>query len=317
MTRTMAMQPGMTPEVAVLGAAALDWVAQVQELPQPDSIVYADHYAPMPGGTGGNVAVGIARLGHGVRFLGVLGDDENGKKLLDAFKEAGVDTTAIEIKPGERSASTFIAIDRKGERVIFSLGGVALYEKAGEISPVWFSGIRVLFIADAYPEPALAAIQALAQEAMVIFNPGGLMVSAGIEFLRPILSRAHALIVSHSEARMMTGESDIDRAILRLAESGPSVVMVTLGNQGALLRAHNRLIRIPSVQAEVVIDTTGAGDAFSAGVVSGILHGYTWEEATRFGGVVASLKIAHLGARSGLPGRQQAEALYRTLDITK
>ncbi len=74
-----------TNRVAVLGAAAMDMIVQVQEFPAPDGIVMVEQYLSVPGGSGGNVAEGIARLGYSVRFLGIVGDDENGRKLLHCF----------------------------------------------------------------------------------------------------------------------------------------------------------------------------------------------------------------------------------------
>ncbi|HVN53161.1 MAG TPA: carbohydrate kinase family protein [Anaerolineaceae bacterium] len=304
----MSLDLNRIPEVAVLGAAAMDWIAQVQELPHPDSIVFAEHYAGMVGGTGGNVAEGIARLGHRVRFLGVLGDDENGKRLMDAFIRAEVDTSAVQVRKGEHSAATFIARDHQGQRIIFGLGGAALYERAEDIDPLWLKGIRILFIADAYPEPALAAIRAMESGAKVIFNPGGLMVASGEDFLGPIVERCDALLLSREEACQLSGEADPESAAVALSRKGRPVVLITLGSEGALLREQAIAQRIPACQAESVVDTTGAGDAFASGVVSGILRGFTWADAARLGCAVASIKIDHTGARGGLPDWEQVQA---------
>ncbi len=302
-------------DVAVLGAAAMDWVAHVPCLPGPDGIAYADRYTPMPGGTGGNVAVGVRRLGHGSRFLGVLGNDENGHTLMDAFIDSGVDTCAIRIDPGDRSASCFIAVDDAGERLIFSLGGAALYDKPEQILPEWLAGVKVLFIADAFQDVALAAIRHLAPAAQVIFNPGGLMASAGDGYLAPFFTRSHVLIVSRRECQMMTGIDDPEAAAHELARRGPGVVLVTLGSRGALVLDHGRIIGVPAFPARSVIDTTGAGDAFSSGVIAGHLEGLDWVEAARLGCAVASLKVGTPGARAGLPDREQVRSLMDGIDI--
>ncbi len=301
-----------TPEVAVLGAAALDWVAQVQELPQVDGIVYAERYLPFPGGTGGNVAEAVARLGCRVSFLGKLGDDGNGKRLFKAFIEAGVDCSAISIQKGEPSASTFIAVDRRGERMIFSLGGAALYHKAEEIRPSWLTGVRILFIADAFTEPAIAAIQALDDGAKVVFNPGGLMVSLGLDALQPILSRSDVLILSRSEAQSLAGQLELDQALATLSHNGPPVIILTLGGKGAVIYDQGCLHQVPAFPVDRVADTTGAGDAFAAGVVRGILKGLDWVKSTEMGCAAAAIKIGHFGARSGLPNSWQVDALIQS-----
>ncbi len=287
----------------------MDWVARVKAMPARDGIVYTDQYTPMPGGTGGNVAVGVARLGHKVRFLGRLGGDEGGRILLDAFVEAGVDTHAIRIDQDQRSSACFIAIDEHGERMIFSLGGVALYEKPDEIQPGWVADVQVLFIADAYAEVASAAMDYLDPNARVVFNPGGLMTSAGEEYLQPFFRRADILIASRVEAEAMTRISEVEEAARELSRRGPSVVMVTLGSQGALILEQGKLAYVAAFPVQAVVDTTGAGDAFSAGVLTGYLEGLPWIEAARLGCAVASIKIGHLGARGGLPGREQVQPL--------
>ncbi len=299
--------PGLLsiPEVAVLGAAAVDWVAQVEELPPLDGISYANQYAPVPGGSGGNVAEGISRLGHTVRFLGVLGDDDGGRMLMQAFRLTGVDTSCVHVMEGKRSAACFIAVDRHGQRMIFALGGVAVYDQVTDLVAAQLEMVKILYIADAYLEVALAAISRLGPGARVVFNPGGLMAASGKEGLLPILKRTSILIVSRVEAEKLTGISDPEQGCKDLAACGPDTVMLTLGERGALVVHDNRLVLVPAIPVEQVVDTTGAGDAFSAGVIAGLLEGLSVEKATRLGCAVSANKIQRFGSRNGLPDRTQ------------
>jgi ribokinase len=278
-------------------------VARVKEMPPLDGISFADQYSAFAGGSGGNVAEGLARLGHAARFLGVLGDDEGGRMLLQAFVSAGVDTSCIRIEPGQRSAACFIAVDAHGQRLIFSLGGVAVYEQAKDITPRQLAGVKILYIADAYQAVAKAAISWLEPGARVVFSPGGLMVSSGQEYLGPILERTDILIVSRGEAEVLSGCSDPEQAGVILAGLGPQAVLLTLGADGVLLCEGSSRVRVPAVRVEQVVDTTGAGDAFSAGLVAGLLEGLELEHSARLGCAVAAHKIGHFGSRSGLPDR--------------
>jgi ribokinase len=311
----MTQKQNLTPQIAVLGAAAMDWVARVKNMPPRDGIVHADQYTPMPGGTGGNVAVGLARLGHGVRFLGVLGGDESGKILMDDFIQSGVDTSAITIDKDQRSAACFIAIDENGERLIFGLGGVALYDHPEQIKQNWFRDIQVLFIADAYDHVAAAAMKYLKPDARVVFNPGGLMASAGAEYLKPFFHRADILIVSRGESEIMTGINIPEEAARELSRRGPLIVMVTLGSQGALVLEKGEISFVEGYSIPIIVDTTGAGDAFSSGVIAGYLEGLSWVDAARLGCATAAIKIGYLGARGGLPGRQQVQDLLIKRDV--
>ncbi len=288
-----------------MGAAAVDWVARVEEMPSLDGISYADQYAPVPGGSGGNVAEGVTRLGHTARFLGLLGDDEGGRMLMQTFESAGVDTSCIRVKEGQRSAACFIAVDRHGQRMIFSLGGVAIYDQLTDISAAGLEQVKILYIADAYLEIARAAISKLAPGAQVVFNPGGLMVASGKEELQPILECTDILVVSRVEAEALTGCSGPEQACRDLALTGPKEILLTLGERGVLVADRKNLILVPAIPVEHVVDTTGAGDAFSAGVIAGLLEGMSLEQAARLGCAVAAHKIRHFGSRNGLPDRAQ------------
>ncbi len=307
----MTTQLDPSPDVAVLGAAAIDWIARVKELPRRDSIVFADEYKPVPGGSGGNVAEGVARLGHRVRFFGKLGDDEGGQILLKSFQDAGVGTEGVFIARNQRTASCFIAIDEHGERQIYCLGGSAIYESPSELDPDLLRGSKVLFIADAFQEVALKAIDIVSPETKIIFNPGGVMVSSGEGFLKPILAKTDVLLVSQVESETITHEQDPKDAMRILAGMGVKVVMQTQGASGALVLENEKITSLPAFPVEKVLDTTGAGDAFAAGVITGVVEERTWIEAARMGCAVAAIKIAHLGARGGLPNREQVRELMK------
>jgi sugar/nucleoside kinase (ribokinase family) len=93
---------------------------------------------------------------------------------------------------------------------------------------------------------------------------------------------------------------------------GLLVVVETLGPEGALVASGAGLVRVPSFDVPDAQDTTGAGDGFAAGLIAGFLEGLDWEEAARMGCAVAALKIRHVGARSGLPSREEVRSLLGT-----
>lgn len=109
--------------VVCLGACAVDMMFTVDRLPQPDEMVFAvGEVGFFPGGSTANIAAGTGRLGYPARFVGRTGDDENGRRLRQAFESDGVDTKWLSEIRGGRTAQTIIAVDRAGERVIYSLG---------------------------------------------------------------------------------------------------------------------------------------------------------------------------------------------------
>lgn len=295
--------------VAVLGAAAVDITIRVKEFPSPDGIVMAERQESSPGGSGGNVAEGIARLGYPVRFLGVIGDDENGRLLRGSFETSGVDTRFIRIAKGERTASCFIAVNRKGERLIFSLGGTAIFTRPEELDLATLKDASVLYIADAFPEVALSAVQALPAEARTVYCPGGLMVNLGKAFYEPVLAKVDVAAFNRVEAQAVTGMADPQEALIRLTEMGVRIAVITCGAEGAVFCENGKQIHISAVPVFNIADTTGAGDAFSAGLVAGMLEGFSMADCVRLACEVAAHKIQFQGAREGLPYRNEIARL--------
>ena len=283
----------------------MDWVAQVETLPQKDSLVLAHSCEKYPGGSAANVAVGIARLGCSVGFVGKLGDDEHGRLLLRAFEREKVDTRGVIIEVGRPSATCFIGVDSQGDRVIFSLPGVSLVESAAELDLVQLSG-RALYLGPSRVQVVRAAAAAAIECGMtVIFAPGGGWGPQGLAQLRPTLEQVDVLLLSRSEVEELTGMTELTEAVRLLGQAGPPVVIATLGAQGAIILEHGRLKEVMALDAPLVRDTTGAGDAFAAGLVTGCLEGMDWTAAARLGCATAAMKIGHRGARNGLPSRKE------------
>jgi len=303
-------------DVTVLGAAAVDLVAQVTRLPEVDEMVFAREYDRFAGGSGANIAVGLAKLGRETAFLGELGDDGSGKWLLENLNLAGVNTQYIQIVEGGQSASCFIALDPKGDRVIFALGGTALIGNVEGLDFSTISGSRVLCICDAYIAVAAAAAEAARQSGTaVFFIPGGLMVSYELERLHPILKNTKILVVSKGEADMLVGDNPPLKAAQLLQETGPEIAVITLGAKGAVLASRDNKEMVSSFNNMGVRDTTGAGDAFTAGLIHAFLKGRDWKKAVAIGNAVAAMKIKHLGASNGLPNRGELETFMKTRGV--
>ena len=308
------MKPGggarTTPvlDVVVLGGAAVDWVARVAALPPRDGLALARSCTRFPGGSAANVASGLARLGQRVGFVGKMGDDENGQYLLRAFEREGVDARRVVVEAGQPTATCFVAVDDGGERLIFALPGASIIERVTELDLTYVSAGRALYVGPTCAEVAIAVVAATRESGGTVFYaPGGGWGQGGLEDIRPILSVVDVLLVSHAEAAVLTGRASLPEAVRLLSQEGPPVIVVTLGKQGALVLTDGLAAQCPAFPVADVRDSTGAGDAFAAGLVAGFLEGLDWEASARLGSAVAAFKIQHIGARSGLPTRQEVE----------
>lgn len=299
--------------LAVLGGPALDIVARVDFFPPPDGNVVATSVEEMPGGNGGNLAVALARLGHEVRLLGAVGEDEAGRFLLARLEEAGVRTDACLLRLDERSYRCLVAVAPSGERRIIALPGAQLLRSPDELPRQALQGVDGLLLAASRTEVALAAIAEARRRRGVLvgYVPGDVRWPEGPEAVLRIAARADLLIVNRVEAAALTGFDDPRLAMEWLMGRVPGSVAVTLGAEGVLVGKRGRFREVPAFPVEGVRDTTGAGDAFAAGMFTGMLFRFPGGQAARLGAAVAALKLRRggTGAQAGLPSLEEALAL--------
>ncbi len=296
--------------IVVLGGPALDQIARVPYFPTVDGNVVAPEMSRRPGGVGANVAVGLAHLGNAVAILGATGDDEAGKFLRAALQSAGVDTSHLITRDDVATHSCFIAVNPRGERVIYGLPGTVTLESPEELDLAVVRSARALHIAPAYRDVAMMAITvARAQGLFVSYAPGDVRWPEGEMAVREIARNVDMLILNQVEASMLTGLAEPEQAMDRLLNWGYGPVLLTLGSLGVLVGDEDRVIQLPAYPVKTVCDTTGAGDAFTAGAITGRLMGLSLTRAARLGTAVAALKIRRTGAQSGLPTLDEAMAL--------
>ena len=305
--------------VVALGAAAIDMVFRVERLPGPDEMVFAeDGPYLLPGGSTANIGVGLARLGVPSRFVGKVGSDDNGRRLLNAFLQDGVDTSFVVIDRAGRTAETVIAVDREGARVIFSLGGTAILEEPEEFQAEALADAQALYVGEARPCVGAKAMRAAKDlGAVVVFGPGGAFSGLGIGALGEMIALADYLVLSRGEVRLLTGEDDLDAAVEHLAAAGANRIVVTRGDLGADL--FERHIRAASASMAIsrrhrdavrasVVDTTGAGDAFTAGFIRGLVTGQDADACLALGNACGALAVSKVGAREAMPTWDEVRA---------
>ena len=296
-----------------MGAAAVDTIVKVPHLPKADEIVYPLSIEQYPGGSTANIAVGLSRLGESVSFFGKAGDDANGKVICDSFREDGVDTAYLKIEPGNSSGGAFIAVDSDGERVIYSLGGNTLYERWDEIDPASFDGVEGLYIGETFDEVGVEAAKlAHKHGAKVFFGPGGIMCSYGLEYLGVVLEHTDYLLVNLPEAKTLSGCDTKEAAIERLLEAGAKNLILTEGKNGSGCYSRDGAITAPAFPVKAV-DTTGAGDTFTAGLLHALSENFTIEQALRFAAACAATAVQSVGARSSMPTAAQMEIVWPQL----
>lgn len=301
----------MTGQVIAIGDALVDLIVKVSNYPSRGGNVWGSAIEMCPGGTAANFAVGLARLGVAVAFLGKLGDDAYGHFLLRDLQQEGIETTYTVVDRSEYTGAVFIPVDAEGERTFFACAKGAAHARLRpqEIDPGVVGGAQWLHatgvcLAEGSAREAVLKAMGLAKDAGVpiSFDPNlrleGDLFPAGLrEALDVAFHLAEFALVSADELELLGGAQSIEAGAKEILKDGARIVVVKCGAAGAVALSRNRRVAIPAFPVSVV-DTTGAGDAFDAGFVAGWLRGLDQAEAIRYANAVAGLKIMGVGARA-------------------
>lgn len=275
----------------------MDTVARVPSFPEKDDIVFPQEVVRIPGGSAANVAVALSRFGMEAVFLGSVGADADGGAIARAFENEGVSCAHLLRLADGRTAGAFIAVDQNGERIMFSLGGDALYTDVSQLDGIDFAA-DALYIAEAFPELGAEAARRVREHGgRVFFAPGGVMCGCGLSKIAPLVRSCDTMLLSTPELRRLTGDGDVRSGADTLFSAGAKALVVTQGAHGAAMCIPNGFIFARSAPASVV-DTTGAGDAFAAAYLFSELRGDAPKMRLSFANRCAAFAIARFGART-------------------
>ena len=290
-------------DVIGFGALNVDKLFKVNRIAHEDEESFVKGFAETCGGSAANTMVGLARLGLKVGFIGKVANDREGKLLIEDFKKEGVDTSGIIVAKEGHSGIVMGFVDEKGERALYVAPGVNDQIEFEEIDMEYMEKAKFLhltsFVGQKPFETQKKAIKEISEEVCVSFDPGTLYARKGLGKLKPILQRTFVVMPSSEELEMITGK-DYREAAKILFNLGVSIVAVKLGGKGCYVTDGKEEYFIEPFKVEVV-DTTGAGDAFDAGFLYGLLKGKDLYECGKLGNFVASRCIMKMGARTGLP----------------
>jgi ribokinase len=318
-------------EVVGLGAMNMDYLYRVERILN-DGEAVVKGFTKTPGGSAANTVFGLARLGVKAGFLGIVGNDEDGKLLLKDFKQADIDTSQIKVKSGSKTGIVLCLTDSLGKRSLYVLPGVNSQLTLDSLNIDYVNKIKLLHVASFADEAqfklTLELVNHLAPSVKLSFSPGALYVRKGLKVLTPIIKRAHILFINRSEIEQLTGK-DVTTGAEDCLNQGSRIVVVTLGKGTniktskvahrrakviAYIRdAGNEFLIEPPGENEETVDTTGAGDAFATGFIYGLLQNKNMETCGQLGNIVARSSIMKLGAREGLPILNELVKRYRQL----
>lgn len=290
-------------DVLCVGVAAYDLVFSVDHHPGADEKSIAHSLLRCGGGPAANAAVTVTRLGCRAAFIGSIGNDLFGASLLQEFKSEGVLTDLA--APGEYPTSlSVILVKPGGQRTV-------IYHRGNKqhISPssVDYTTIRPkVYLFDGHePDLSLALVKYARSRGILTILDAGSM-HHGTKVLMP---QVDYLVCSERFAVDFTGETDEKAAVTKLYQYTPNVV-ITLGERGLVWKNKRNEGALPAFSMNV-IDTTGAGDAFHGAFAACIASEKEWEYTLRYSSAAAGLCCTKMGARPGIPYKEDVEKFLK------
>lgn len=306
----------MTNRVWVMGDAVVDLIPE-GEL----------HYLKCPGGAPANVAVGVARLGGESAFIGRVGADPFGRFMADTLAREGVDTACLRADPDHRTSTVLVALDDEGERSFtFMVRPSADQFLTPDELPRFDAGQWLLTCSIALAnEPvrgsclqAMAAIKAAGGR--VCFDPNLRPEVWGkpaemLPVVRQTIALSDVVKLSVEELQLLSGEDELAAGLATI--SGPALVLVTRGAAGVVARLEGELLEWVGPKV-TPLDTTGAGDAFVAGLLAALAQGERLPTLAELPAILAqahgcgALATTAKGAMTALPTRTELDAFLRS-----
>jgi ribokinase len=298
--------------ILLFGDINLDVTLHVDAYPNLGEDVIVQRYHAQPGGSIANTAITLAHLGYPVRLIGRTGQDATGDQAIAALVKAGVDITFVQRDPEAPTGQVFIIVTRDGERTMFSARGANARIPPESIRCDVLEGISRLHLStySFLTAPQDDAAQKLIQVSLENNILCSLDVAEGHTrlmrtVLDPLIPELDMLLISPSDAANLLNTSpemlgnDIAKAIQGL---GAHQVMLKLGARGCIAITRQFVQTLPGLPAAVV-DSTGAGDAFAAGLIYAMQQGFPLIDAARFANAMGALTTTVSGAGNALPGR--------------
>jgi ribokinase len=292
----------VTFDVVGFGALNLDKLHKVSMIAEEEEEGSVLDFKESAGGSAANTVVGLARLELKTGFVGKVAADREGNFLLDAFRKEGVDVNGITVSEKGRSGSVMGFIDQKGDRALYVDPGVNDQIEFKNINLDYVAGTEFLHLSSFVGGKPFKAQKNLIEQlssVKISFDPGAIYARKGLNALKPIIKKSYVMFPNGIEVKLLTGQ-DYREGAETFIKLGADLVAVKLGKRGCYVTdgKDSHLIEAYKVEA---VDTTGAGDAFCAGFLYGLIKQKDLYECGKLGNFVASRCISKMGARTGLP----------------
>lgn len=307
-------------KITVVGSLNMDTVIDVDHMPVVGETLLAGDSTLIPGGKGANQAFTIGKLGGDVTILGAVGADSYGEILCESLSSVGVHTEHLKHVEGVSTGNAIITVNKEGNNSIIVMQGankcVDLDYIDQKMDVIEQSDIVIFQLEIPIETVLYTAQKAKALGKIVILDPAPAQANLPIELLQCVD------IIKPNETELgillqdPLAHQNLAHSTDRLLEAGIEHVLVTLGGDGAYLKSANQTDRRFYTQDVPVVDTTAAGDSFTAAVALGLANGQDLESAIEFADKVATIAVTRKGAQSSIPSMEETQNYIASLQAT-
>ncbi len=292
-------------KILVVGSLNVDMVMNVDHMPAEGESILCDGMTLVPGGKGANQACAAGRLGTEVAMLGAIGDDDYGALQLKSLSEAGVEVGGLLKKEGQNTGTAFITVNKSGNNSIVVVPGAnsAFRPEDIEANRELIEQCEIMILQLEIPLDTVCYAAKLAKSLgkTVILDPAPVPE----HFPEELYEYVDIVKPNETELGMLTGIAEAQKHLTEASQvlkaRGVKNVLVTLGGDGVYINPESgEEIRIPACKVKAV-DTTAAGDSFTAALAAMLLNGESLEAAAEFANRVSAIVVTRKGAQSSIP----------------
>lgn len=298
-------------KIAVVGSLNMDVVIETPHMPECGETISGRKVTMVPGGKGANQAYAVGKLGGDVTMIGAVGTDASGEALLDNLRSVNVNVSGIRQLQDGTTGQAFIAVDDNGDNSIIIIAGTngLVTKKVIDENAQIIRESDIVIMQLEIPLEVVEYVKELALEAgkTVIVDPAPAVSNIpdkfwkGIDYIKP----------NETELAILTGlkmetREELAQGARVMIEKGVKNVIVTLGGEGCLLVTEEKEEFFPSYKVKA-IDTTAAGDSFTAAFALALSQGADYKEAIRLGQKVSSIAVTRKGAQTSIPSMEEVQ----------
>ena len=296
-------------KLLVIGSLNIDMVMKVDHMPTVGETILCDGMKLVAGGKGANQACAAGRLGTDVTMLGAIGNDSHGEMQRDSLQRSGVDVSGLITKERVSTGTAFITVNKEGNNSIVVVQGANAQFTPEDIEAHrdLLEECEIVILQLEIPMDTVLYAVKLARTLgkTVILDPAPVPE----HFPEELYQYVDIIKPNESELSRLTGIADtqnhLEEAVQIVKDHGVKNVLVTLGGDGVYLDTENESpVHIPAKKVEVV-DTTAAGDSFTAALAAMLLEGKTLKEAAEFANQVSAIVVTREGAQDSIPTLQE------------